>query len=279
MKVHAIAEGTIDQVSANERVVEVYLGASTMLNVDAVNLHYGAAQALRGVSLTAEVGKVTCVLGRNGVGKSSLLRAIVGQKPISGGTITFDGDPISASSHRSIARGAASPMCRRGVKSFRSSPSPRISRLVLRRSNATTAAFRTMCSLCSRAQDDARSAGRRSIRRSATTARHRPRAGHAAKASFARRAHRRYSAVDHQGHRTGDHLSPRVSEMAIVLVEQYLDFAKELRHAGRHGPWIYRLFRQQGGTGRSGAGAGHGDLAKRKILIYLLNWRGVVAGA
>ncbi len=66
-----------------------------MLNVDAVNLHYGAAQALRGVSLTAEVGKVTCVLGRNGVGKSSLLRAIVGQKPISGGTITFDGTDIS----------------------------------------------------------------------------------------------------------------------------------------------------------------------------------------
>jgi urea transport system ATP-binding protein len=66
-----------------------------MLQVDTVNLHYGAAQALRGVSLTAEIGKVTCVLGRNGVGKSSLLRAVVGQKPISGGSITLDGKDIS----------------------------------------------------------------------------------------------------------------------------------------------------------------------------------------
>src|SRR6185312_1041597 len=66
-----------------------------MLEVNSVNLHYGAAQALRGISLNAEVGKVTCVLGRNGVGKSSLLRAVVGQKPVSGGSITFDGADIT----------------------------------------------------------------------------------------------------------------------------------------------------------------------------------------
>ncbi len=62
-----------------------------MLNVDNITLYYGAAQALRGVSLTAEPGKVTCVLGRNGVGKTSLLRAMVGQYPIKDGSITFDG--------------------------------------------------------------------------------------------------------------------------------------------------------------------------------------------
>lgn len=66
-----------------------------MLTVDNISLSYGAAQALRGVSLTAEPGKVTCVLGRNGVGKTSLLRALVGQQPIAGGAITFDGDDIS----------------------------------------------------------------------------------------------------------------------------------------------------------------------------------------
>ncbi|MBW8903933.1 MAG: ABC transporter ATP-binding protein, partial [Bradyrhizobium sp.] len=44
-----------------------------MLNVDNISLYYGAAQALRGVSILAEPGKVTCVLGRNGVGKTSLL--------------------------------------------------------------------------------------------------------------------------------------------------------------------------------------------------------------
>lgn len=62
-----------------------------MLNVNNITLYYGAAQALRGVSLAAEPGKVTCVLGRNGVGKTSLLRAMVGQYPIKDGSITFDG--------------------------------------------------------------------------------------------------------------------------------------------------------------------------------------------
>ena len=67
-----------------------------MLKVNSIDLHYGAAQALRSVSLTAEPGKVTCVLGRNGVGKSSLLRAIVGHQPIASGAIVWRGDNVSA---------------------------------------------------------------------------------------------------------------------------------------------------------------------------------------
>ena len=67
-----------------------------MLNVENIDLFYGAAQALRGVSLSAEPGKVTCVLGRNGVGKTSLLRAMVGQYPISSGSIVFDGADITS---------------------------------------------------------------------------------------------------------------------------------------------------------------------------------------
>jgi urea transport system ATP-binding protein len=66
-----------------------------MLSVEGIDLHYGAAQALRRVSVTAELGKVTCVMGRNGVGKTSLMRAIVGQQPISGGRIRFAGEDIS----------------------------------------------------------------------------------------------------------------------------------------------------------------------------------------
>src|SRR5215212_2380336 len=66
-----------------------------MLSVEGVDLHYGAAQALRGVSLTAEIGQVACVLGRNGVGKTSLLRAIVGQQPISKGAILWNGRDVS----------------------------------------------------------------------------------------------------------------------------------------------------------------------------------------
>src|ERR1700739_5118129 len=67
-----------------------------MLEVKDINLYYGAAQALRGVSITAQPGKVTCVLGRNGVGKTSLLRALVGQYPIASGSIRFDGADITA---------------------------------------------------------------------------------------------------------------------------------------------------------------------------------------
>ena len=66
-----------------------------MLDVNAVDLHYGAAQALRGISLKAERGKVTCVLGRNGVGKTSLLRALIGQLPVSAGRITFESADIT----------------------------------------------------------------------------------------------------------------------------------------------------------------------------------------
>ena len=65
-----------------------------MLQVHNANLHYGAAQALRGVSLSAEEGRITCVLGRNGVGKTSLLKAVVGQHPLSGGSISFDGKAL-----------------------------------------------------------------------------------------------------------------------------------------------------------------------------------------
>jgi len=66
-----------------------------MLDVRAIDLFYGAAQALRSVSLTAELGKVTCVLGRNGVGKTSLLRAIAGQQPVASGAIVLDGENIT----------------------------------------------------------------------------------------------------------------------------------------------------------------------------------------
>jgi len=67
-----------------------------MLEVNDVDLHYGAARALRGVSLKAEPARVTCVLGRNGVGKTSLLAALAGQHPISSGTIRWEGRDITA---------------------------------------------------------------------------------------------------------------------------------------------------------------------------------------
>ena len=66
-----------------------------MLNVNQLDLYYGASQALYNVEFTAERGQVACLLGRNGVGKTSLLRALAGQQSIKKGSITWDGRDIS----------------------------------------------------------------------------------------------------------------------------------------------------------------------------------------
>src|SRR5271156_1234053 len=67
-----------------------------MLSVESIDLFYGAAQALRSVSLNAQIGRIMCVLGRNGVGKSSLLRAICGHQPIASGAIRWMDEDIKA---------------------------------------------------------------------------------------------------------------------------------------------------------------------------------------
>ena len=66
-----------------------------MLVAKGIELSYGASLCLRGVDLAAEPGRITCVLGRNGVGKSSLMRAIMGLEKVSGGTITWEGRDIT----------------------------------------------------------------------------------------------------------------------------------------------------------------------------------------
>ena len=79
-----------------------------MLEAKSIDLHYGAAQALRGVSLRAALGEVTCVLGRNGVGKTSLLRALVGQHPVSSGTVEWeDADITKLKPYERARRGIA----------------------------------------------------------------------------------------------------------------------------------------------------------------------------
>lgn len=66
-----------------------------MLEVKALDVHYGAAIALHQVSLAARMGEVTCVLGRNGVGKTSLLRTIIGAHAPSSGRIYWEGEDIT----------------------------------------------------------------------------------------------------------------------------------------------------------------------------------------
>jgi urea transport system ATP-binding protein len=79
-----------------------------MLNVQDIDLFYGASQALKSVALAADKGKVTCVMGRNGVGKTSLLKAIAGHQAIQSGQIFWEDQDISdLSPYDRAARGIA----------------------------------------------------------------------------------------------------------------------------------------------------------------------------
>jgi branched-chain amino acid transport system ATP-binding protein len=66
-----------------------------LLEVSDVHVHYGAIEALKGVSITVEEGEVVTLIGSNGAGKSTTLRSISGLTPASSGTITFAGEDIT----------------------------------------------------------------------------------------------------------------------------------------------------------------------------------------
>jgi urea transport system ATP-binding protein len=71
------------------------LEGSALLKVDSINQYYGGSHILRGVSLEAAVGEVTVVLGRNGVGKTTLLKSLMGVVPVRSGRVAFEGTDIT----------------------------------------------------------------------------------------------------------------------------------------------------------------------------------------
>ena len=75
-----------------------------MLTVKNINQYYGGSHILRDVSLEADSGKVTVLLGRNGVGKTTLLKSLMGLVPIKTGSIAFDGKPIQTATPYQRAR-------------------------------------------------------------------------------------------------------------------------------------------------------------------------------
>ena len=75
-----------------------------MLQVDQLHQYYGSSHTLRGVSLAIEKGRCTALLGRNGVGKTTLLKCLMGVLPVAKGSITFNGRDITGRGPADIAR-------------------------------------------------------------------------------------------------------------------------------------------------------------------------------
>jgi branched-chain amino acid transport system ATP-binding protein len=87
-----------------------------LLAVDGIKVHYGAIQALKGVSLTVGKGEVVALIGANGAGKTSTLRAVSGMLKPSAGKITLEGkDTTSLKAHQLVPRGMAHAPEGRGV--------------------------------------------------------------------------------------------------------------------------------------------------------------------
>ena len=77
-----------------------------MLKVEHLNQYYGGSHILRDLSFEARTGEVTCLLGRNGVGKTTLLKCLMGLVPAKTGTVGFDGrDITAAASHARVKAG------------------------------------------------------------------------------------------------------------------------------------------------------------------------------
>ena len=75
-----------------------------MLSTQGLTLHYGGSQILHGIDFTAKAGEVTCILGPNGVGKTSFLKAVAGTHPRSGGTVTLNGETLDKLRPQDMAR-------------------------------------------------------------------------------------------------------------------------------------------------------------------------------
>lgn len=78
--------------------------ADDFLKIEGLTLHYGGSQILNGIDMAAKIGEITCVMGTNGVGKTSLLKAISGTHPYSGGTYSLGGETIGKATAHALAR-------------------------------------------------------------------------------------------------------------------------------------------------------------------------------
>ena len=87
-----------------------------LLELSDVHVHYGQVQALRGVSLQVDEGEIVTLIGANGAGKTTTLKTISGVRPVTSGTITFEGEDITGMApHKLVERGICQAPEGRGI--------------------------------------------------------------------------------------------------------------------------------------------------------------------
>ena len=162
-----IADGPREAVKADP----VVRGSTSVLEVSAIHTYYGASHVLHGVSLAVGAGEVVGILGRNGTGKTALMRSIIGFTPPREGAVRFKGEDVTAS-RRTGAPGSAWRWCLRAGGCSPRSACARTSRWrgAARRPVDARARLRGL-SAAGRAPEEPRE---QALRRRATDARHRP---------------------------------------------------------------------------------------------------------
>lgn len=103
------APKTVKHIQNDPRVIDAYLGWTTISNILEIRslvVSYGGIEAVKGIDLTVEQGKIVTLIGSNGAGKSTTLKTIAGLVKPKSGTITFNGEPLlGKSTDQIVSRG------------------------------------------------------------------------------------------------------------------------------------------------------------------------------
>lgn len=114
-----LLDGSVEEVRADDRVREIYIGSGTtkvaemahhkvgdaaLATIENVNVHYGKSHILQDVSFDIREGEILALLGRNGAGKSTMMKAIVGIAPVTSGSIDLAGTQLAGQDSAAIAR-------------------------------------------------------------------------------------------------------------------------------------------------------------------------------